>query len=189
MDGWFVAAQLEQWGKQHRRLCVSHIINSMYCSTGCVFGKKSQLFPWNETISSWHVMQFPHRMLIFSVDLTGMPLRLSTVRFEARACPPSAYYNTGILVFVGGRHVMEAGRMLTMTSHNDHCWQQLMILVDMLGQYTQIWVWAFILEIPWWAEWPDSTWSWGRDPGTIHQCFTDTGQTVADIPIWVSLKG
>ena len=84
-DGWFVAAQLQYWGKQRRRLCVSHIINIMYYSMGCVLGK-NLVFSCQQAIPVWHVVNFltgwllhPHRMLIFGVALTGSPLRLPTV--------------------------------------------------------------------------------------------------------------
>ena len=67
-------------------LCVSHITNNMHCSMGYVLGKNLGYFPWCEAISSRHVINFltgrllhPHRMLIFSVALTGTPLRLPTV--------------------------------------------------------------------------------------------------------------
>ena len=84
-DGWFVAAQLQYWGKQRRRLCVSHIINIMYYSMGCVLGK-NLVFSCQQAIPVWHVVNFltgwllhPHKMLIFGVALTGSPLRLPTV--------------------------------------------------------------------------------------------------------------
>ena len=44
-----------------------------------------------------------------------------------------------VLVFVVGRCVMEAGRMIIMASHNERCWQQLTIPVGTPCQYTQVW--------------------------------------------------
>ena len=88
-------------------------------------------------------------------------------------------------MFVVGRHVMESGRMPIMASHNDHCWQQLMILVDMLGQYVQVWLWA---NSDWWCldgqnarhPGPQSTGSWGprsrNHTPVLHQhCVVGAG--------------
>ena len=55
----------------------------------CVLSKNFGYFPWNEAISSRHVINFltgrllhPRRMLISSVALTGTPLRLATVMLD-----------------------------------------------------------------------------------------------------------
>ena len=62
------------------------------------------------------------------------------------------YKYHGVCSAYMGRHVMEAGRILIMASHNERCWQQLTIPVDMPCQYTQVWVWAFRLVMLWWVE-------------------------------------
>ena len=80
--------------------CVRHIINNMYYSMGCVLGINLDCFPQKEAISSRHVINFrtgrllyPH---IFSVALTGTPLRLPTVvtfewRFQIYFRPMACY--------------------------------------------------------------------------------------------------
>ena len=57
-----------------------------------VLGKNFSYFPWNEAISSRHMINFltgrllhPHRMLNFGVALTGTPLRLPTVKLIPRS--------------------------------------------------------------------------------------------------------